>query len=107
MAKLIERESVDRQFGFSGTNAIVEIDDCHRLLVCDGFGGIDSLEGGTVRWRHGAVYGLQPSDTFESLRAGEWNEHETLWDAVIHGHDGLRPVLDADPEEVAKSAGIA
>lgn len=104
MAKLIESENVERDYGMRGTNAIVEVDG-KRLLICDAFGGIDSLDGGAVRWRHGVMIQLQSSDTLESLRAGKWNESVCLWDAVTHGHDDSRPILTG--ESIADLAAIA
>ena len=107
MTKLIEAEKVERDYGFTGTNAIVESDG-KRLLICDGFGGMDSLQGGAVRWRHGMAIELKPEDTIESLRAGEWNETTTHWDAVIHGRDKDRPILvGVNPEGLAEASGIA
>lgn len=106
MARLIEFENVPRDYGMTGTNAIVESEDGNRYLIQDGFGGIDTLRGGAVRWQHGMVVQLQPTDTLESLRAGEWNELTSLWDAVTHGYDDSRPVLEISPANLAKSAGV-
>lgn len=107
MTKLIESENVDRDHGMTGTNAIVEAESGERYLICDGFGGVDSLEGGAVRWKHGTVYHLQCDDTLELLHSTDWNETTTLWEAVTRGFDGSRPVVLADPENMAKSAGLA
>ena len=108
MAKLIEIEHVERDYGMAGVNAVVESSDGKRLLICDGFGGVDSLQGGSVRWQHGMVVELQPTDSIESLRTGEWNDMTTHWDAMIHGYDKDRPILvGINPEGLAVSAGIA
>ena len=107
MTKLHELESVERDYGLTGTVAIVESTEGKRFLIQDAFGGVDTLEGGAVRWRHGTVIQLQPNDTLSSLRAGEWNECTTLWDAVTHGYDESRPVLEISPENLAKASGIA
>jgi len=101
MAKLIESETVERDYGTSGTNAILEQPNGDRYLICDGFGGIDTLEGGCVRWKHGTAYRLQSGDTLESLRSTEWNEHVSLFDAVINGYDESRPVTEIDPTDFA------
>lgn len=104
MTKLIEIENVERDYGTNGINAIVESNDGRRFLIQDAFGGIDTLQGGAVRWRHGVTIQLQPNDTFESLRSGEWNDDVTLWDAVTHGQDDSRPVLEVSPESLANAA---
>lgn len=107
MTKLIGCEIVERDYGMIGINAIVESNNGRRFLVQDAFGELDTLQGGAVRWRHGIAILLQPNDTFESLRATDWNDSVSLWDAVTHGHDESRPVLEASPESMARSAGIA
>lgn len=104
MTKLIEHECVERQYGFGGMNAIVETDEGKRFLICDGFGGIDNLRGGAVRWEHGMAIHLQPDDTLDSLRTDMWNEHTSHLDAVIHGYDNSRPLfVGLDPTNLAKS----
>jgi hypothetical protein len=108
MAKLIESVNVERDYGTTGTNAIVEAGNGKRYLIQDGFGGTGSLQGGAVRWEHGLVIELQPGDTLASLAVGEWNETASLWDAVIRGYDDSRPVLEGmSPISLAKSAGLA
>lgn len=106
MTQLIEHETVKRDYGMSGTNAIVETDNGERLLICDAFGGVDTLEGGMVRWKHGLVIQLQPGDTLKDLKSEAWNEYTTLWAAVMHGYDESRPVLKIRPDNLAKSVGI-
>jgi len=89
-----------------GNNAIVE-QDGNRYLICDAFGGIDTLRGGAVRWDHGMVIQLQATDTLESLRCTAWNDELTLLDAVLHGCDDSRPILeDRSALNMAKSAGL-
>jgi hypothetical protein len=106
MAKLIEMESVERDYQFKGTDAIVETDAGKRLLIRDAFGGIDTLEGGAVRWRHGFAVELQPTDTLESLKTEMWNDETSLFHAVINAFDDSRPLLGIDPTNLAKSAGL-
>jgi hypothetical protein len=106
MTAVIEIEQVERDYGLAGTVAIVETSNHKRFLIRDGFGGIDTLAGGAVRWKHGAAYELQPGDTLESLRSTAWNEEVTLYDAVLHGRDDSRPVVEFHPECFARSAGL-
>jgi len=106
MTKLIESVSVERDYGRTGTDAIVEANDGERYLIRDGFGGVDSLEGGAVRWSNGALYHLQPEDTIASLQSEAWNETTSVWDAVVAGFDGSRPVVLIDPTNMAKAVGL-
>lgn len=106
--KLIESESVERDYGFAGTIAIVEHSTHGRLLIQDGYGEMD-LRGGMVRWEHGMVIKLQPADTIESLRADMGKVPVSDWERMVHGYDDARPVLGWDGRMVAaiaKSAGL-
>ena len=105
MVKLIEAETVTRAYDFRGTDAIVESDG-NRLLICDGFGGVDSLRGGAVRWEHGLVIRLQPDDTIESLKRAMWNECTSHWLAIVSGYDRSRPILLESPVKLAAAAGL-
>lgn len=107
-AIIIEQRSVERDYGFRGVEAIVEHEKHGRLLVCDGFGGKDSLRGGAVRFEHGMVCKLLDDDTFEQLDA-DWNDYTTVNSAVQSGYDGSRPVLDWSGHVIAglaKSCGL-
>lgn len=109
MAKLIELENVSREYGLDGTVAIINHPEHGRLFIADGFGGQDSLDGGSVRWRHGMAIKLQPDDTLDSLRNTPWNDYCDLIDAMLKGHDDSRPVLDWHGpviESLAKQAGL-
>lgn len=108
MTKLIEKETVERDYGFTGTNAIIEHNG-ELWLICDGFGGQDSLEGGCVRWKHGMAYRLQAGDTIVSLHAGEWNETTDHWTALVNGYDDDRPMMMVNGyaiESIAKKLGL-
>lgn len=94
MIKVIEIKSVEREYGFEGKIAIIDHDKHGRLLIVDGFGGMDELCGGMVRWRHGSVFKLHPDDALNSLDRGEWNEFMTLMEAVQRDADKSRPRLD-------------
>ena len=107
--QVIETETVDRDYGMHGTNAIIDHPRHGRLLLRDGFGGMDDLRGGAVRWEHGIAVQLQPTDTLASLRAGNDYEHATAFERVVKGYDDSRPVLDWTGDmvaQVAKSAGL-
>jgi hypothetical protein len=103
--KKLEARSVTRDYGFAGVEAIVETEH-GLLLVCDGFGGMDTPAGGCVRWRHGMVVALQAGDTFASL-AAPWNGTASVMDAAIRGYDPSRPVLDLEGKEIQKLADAA
>lgn len=100
---IIEQRDVERDYGFRGVEAIVEHEAHGRLLVCDGFGGKDSLRGGSVRFEHGMVCKLHDDDTFDSLDA-DWNDYTTVKSAIQAGYDGSRPVLDWGGHVIARLA---
>lgn len=107
-AIIIDQRDVERDYGFHGIEAIVEHEKHGRLLVCDGFGGKDSLRGGAVRFGHGIVCKLHDDDTFEGLDAS-WNDYTTVNSAVQAGYDDSRPVLDWGGHVIAsfaKSCGL-
>lgn len=111
--RLIETKEIERDYGFSGTRAIVDTANHGRILIEDGFGGMDGIEGGCVRWKHGSAYQLQPADTFESLEE-EWGTQcgasISGLDAVIQQCDESRPYLNLSGIEVdgiAKSLNLA
>lgn len=93
MTKLIEKESVRRDYDMIGTNAVIDTVDHGRLLIQDGFGGIDDLCGGAVRWRHGLAVQLQPTDSLELLRSEMINDFTSRFDQVTMGYDKTRPIL--------------
>jgi hypothetical protein len=108
-ATIVDVESVERDYGFAGTIAVIDHADHGRLLIMDGYGGERSLSGGAVRWVHGSVFKLQPADTLDSLRNEVWNDGMTLLEAVQHSLDTTRPLLDWKGTMVAacaKSAGL-
>jgi len=92
---LVETQAVERDYGFKGTQAIIDTKN-GRLLIKDGYGGVDTLAGGCVRWRHGAAYALQPGDTFESMAAKFgtcFGEDVSILSAVFEQADDARPYL--------------
>jgi hypothetical protein len=106
---VIEQEQVERDYGMQGTEAIVEHPDHGLIYIADGFGGVDTMRGGAVRWEHGMAVKLQPGDTLESLLETEWNESTSLFRAMLEGYDEARPVLEISGRQIAaiaKAAGL-
>jgi hypothetical protein len=106
---VIEQEQVERDYGMQGVEAIVEHPEHGLIYIADGFGGMDTMRGGAVRWEHGMAVKLQPGDTLENLRETEWNDSTTLFRAMLEGYDESRPVLQLTGRQVsaiAKAAGL-
>lgn len=104
---VLEKRSVEREYGMEGTEAIV-IKDGEKLLLTDGFGGIDDLRGGAVRWCHGKVVKLKAEDTFEGLDA-EFNVYFSVLDRALKAMDPERPLLclhGRQIESIAEKAGL-
>lgn len=98
--KVLEVQSVERDYGMGGINAIIEHPKHGRLWLADGFGGLHSIHGGSVRWKYGCAIQLKPEDTMESLR---WNLD------FRHDRDPERPMLWWSSNAVvavAKAAGL-
>lgn len=105
-ASVIETETVERNYGMTGTNAIVYHPRYGRILLKDGFGGQGQLRGGAVRWEHGAIYRIRPTDTLESLRADRYNDEYSVMEALMRGYgDSDRYWLDGvTPQEINRLA---
>ncbi len=93
MSTLIEKETVYRNYGLPGINAIIRHNG-ELLLITDGFGGQDDIAGGAVRWQHGRAYKLRDGDTLRGLHHGDYNSVTSNWRAVIDGYDDSRPALN-------------
>lgn len=107
--KIIEERSVEMDYGFRGTWAVIDHPKHGRLLLCQGYGGETSLQGGGVRWRHGLILKLQPGDTIGSLEALPWNDEMATLVAARHGYDPDRPLMEWNGHVVAaiaKAAGL-
>ena len=107
-ATIVQQRSVEREYGYQGIEAIIDHKTHGRLFICDGFGGIDYLRGGAVRFYHGIVCKLHAEDDFESIDA-DWNEFVTVRTAIVNMYDDSRPVLDWSGRAVAglaKSCGL-
>lgn len=92
-AKIVEKRTVTGQYDIDFDQMIVDHPEHGRLFLSEGFGGLDSLEGGAYRWKHGLAIALKKDDTFDSLECGEWNEIFALYEAVMQGYDDSRPIL--------------
>lgn len=103
-ATISETRTVARDYGMAGTLAIIDHPTHGRLLIEDGFGGMDSLEGGCVRWKHGAAYQLQPGDTFEALDEDLGIDCMTRLSAIVAQLDDARPWLAWNGHAVASLA---
>lgn len=107
--KLIETRQEKAEYDIPATIAVVDTESHGRILIRECYGGENTLAGGTVRWRHGAAYQLQPDDTIDSLSNAAWNDDTSHYQAVICGHDDEIPMLDWDGyaiENIAKSVGL-
>jgi predicted DNA-binding protein len=105
---IIEDMSGAGEYGMSQAAAIIQHPTLGRVYISEGYGGEESLNGGTYRWRHGIAVQLRPDDTSATLDA-PWNEHASVLDAMLRGMDHGRPVIDwtgAVIEKVARSAGL-
>ena len=98
---IVETRTVDGEYGFSRECAIVDHQTHGRLYLEQGFGGMDSIAGGCMRWIHGRVVQLLAADTFESLDdpgpelAGfdDYVGPETDLEFALAGVDPQRPIL--------------
>lgn len=82
--------------------AIIDHHKHGRILIIEGWCGMDDIRGGAYRYSGGAVYQLKPDDTFASLAA---EQEQTGNDHLA----GIRQLLDwtgAMIDRVAKSAGL-
>lgn len=94
-----------RDYGFRGHEAIIDHPVHGRLLLCDGFGGVDSLDGGCVRWRHGSACRLLPDDTLASLDEERHNDEYSALHALVKGYGSRgRQMLEWSGDDVARLA---
>lgn len=106
---VIEQRPIERDYEMQGVQAIIDHPTHGRLLIEDGFGGMDTLEGGAVRWEHGGVIKLKANDTLSSMENESWNDHCDLLSVVLMGRDDERPVMEWDGfviRSVAESFGL-
>lgn len=93
--KIIDSREIERDYGFIGNEVIIDHPEYGRILVLDGFGGIDTPSGGAVRWRHGSVYHLKADDTFSNLDVEDSN-YNSLLTLIKNCCDQERPYLDLE-----------
>lgn len=91
-SKLIEKRTIEGMYEFAVEQMIIDTDKHGRILITEGYGGEDKMEGGQYRWKHGVAARLLPNDTFEVL-IGDWNDCTSVFEAVINGYDPDRPLL--------------
>jgi len=103
---VIESETREGQYDMTWTAAIIEHPQHGRLYLAEGFGGMDSIEGGMYRWQHGLACRVLPSDTLESLE-DDCNDYSTIREAMTSGHDDSRPVLEWSGSMIAAVAQAA
>lgn len=106
---LIETGELEAEYGYTCTVAVIDHHEHGRLLLMQGFGGMDSVEGGAVRWRHGMAVKIHDDDTLDGLGSERWNAETTLYQAVVNGHDNSRPVMEWDGfvvERIASTVGL-
>lgn len=102
--KIIEKRNVERDYGFIGTEVIIDHPKHGRLMIMDAFGWREQNSGGKVRWRHGMAIQLKDGDTFASLAAENSDPHY-----LRKGYDAERPVLDWDGfivSQIASGLGL-
>lgn len=104
MIRTLEQDTQQGLYDMPFNVQVVQHPRHGRLLLTQGWGGMDSPKGGAYRWEHGAAYQLQAEDTLESLRSEEWNDYTSLYEAVLRGYDDSRPVLEWDGNMVAALA---
>lgn len=104
-SKIIEQISVERDYGFTGTAAIVDHKKYGRIFIEDGFGGIDTLAGGRVRFKHGMIISLKKDDTFEKLGSFvDRLDNISILELAENGYDSTRPILDLSGFSIDKIA---
>lgn len=92
---VVEQDTRSGQYDMPQTFALIDHPMRERLLLVQGFGGMDSPSGGAYRWRHGLVARVRPDDTLAGLRAEPWAEGVSTLDALLHGESGTgRELLD-------------
>ena len=94
--KKIEEKTEIGVYGFPYTTVIIET-PTGRMVVRQGFGGIDTPHGGAYRWRHGVAAMILPNDTLQSL-SGDWTASTSHLEAILSGYDPERPVVDRLPK---------
>ncbi len=92
--KLIEKQTIERDYGFDGTIAIIDHPDHGRVLIEDGYGS-DGLNGACVRWAHGLAIQLQPGDTLQKLMHEDnpQYDHQTYHQIASAGRDDTRSIF--------------
>lgn len=98
---LVESDSRRGAYDMIQTRAIVQHHSLGRLLLVEGFGGMDSLSGGAYRWRHGLAYKIRDTETLGTL-------FDECTETGFTDADGMVPeqFSSAILEKIAYSAGL-
>ena len=106
---VIETGSWEADYGYVAQEAIIEHPEHGRLYVTQRYGEA-GLAGGCVRWTHGVACSVLPGDTLQSLRAADYNDNVSVYQAMASGYDERRPVSDIGGRAIAalaRAAGLA
>ena len=106
--KVIAQDTVKAQYDMWCKWAIIDHPKHGRLYITQGFGGMDSLQGGMYRWSNGIAVQLMPDDTITSLSAMH-NETINILEAACRGYRDERQLVDWTGDmvaQVAKSCGL-
>jgi len=105
---ILERRDLPGAYDMLRRVAILEHPQFGRLLIAEGWGGLDSLSGGAYRWRHGFLAQLRPTDTLDLLES-EGDEACSIMRRVLAGEDASRRLFDWDGvviDQMAQRAGL-
>ena len=64
-SEVIESRLIEGAYGILCRQAIINQHKHGRLFISEGFGGMNSMEGGDYRWRHGMAVRARAADTLE------------------------------------------
>ena len=101
MNALIETDSRRGAYDMTQTRAIIQHHSLGRILILQGFGGMDSLEGGSYRWKYGMCYKNSEIDTIESVFAESTESGFTEVDG-LHSEEFSGKIIN----KIAESVGL-
>jgi len=104
--KIIESDVNKAEYDIDCIRMIVENEKGERYYMQEGFGGMDTMSGGYVRWRHGLIIRIKQGETFSTFEK-MWNEGTTHRSAMLNGYDDERPVLEWSGHTIEKIANAA
>jgi hypothetical protein len=80
---IIESDSRSGAYEMRQQRAIIQHHTHGRLLLVEGFGGMNSVEGGMYRWKHGSAYKIEEADTLESIFSKHTESEFSDYDSMI------------------------